>query len=198
MGDSHSHWAYWVISHVFSFLSVHSPSEFCPVHIRTRNHIYRTHPSAQSSHRVQSCGGSRGASSSRHCTLLTSLESLQPAQARLPLFSLADTKRPELKSETIQLALNRHSFALVAQCTSPSNTTKWPPRETLYMKRTTPANSCYTNSKVIFTSLTSRTIYIPEVLRNLHTFTHRTNQTQKTSYDLHLQISRLVSDIGQL
>lgn len=61
-------------------------------------------------------GGSRGASSARHRALLGSFESaLQPAQAqpRVPPFLLTDTKRPELKPRTIQLALNRHRTGTV-------------------------------------------------------------------------------------
>lgn len=111
LGYSHSHWAYWLISHLFFFLPFQSPSEFHPVNIMTRNHTSAEHiplPRAVAEPSPDT-GGSRGASWARHRTLLGCFESaLQPAQAqpRVPLFLLTDTKRPELKPRTIQLALN--------------------------------------------------------------------------------------------
>lgn len=110
LGYSHSHWAYWLISHLFFFLSFQSPSEFCPVNIM-KSHICRTHPTTQSGRRAQP--GHRRQQGSLLSKALHSApcfeSALQPAQAqpRVPLFLLTDTKRPELKPRTIQLALNR-------------------------------------------------------------------------------------------
>lgn len=78
LGYSHSHWAYWLISHLFFFLPFQSPSEFRPVNIMTRNHTSAEHiplPRAVAEPSPDT-GGSRGASWARHRTLLDALSLL--------------------------------------------------------------------------------------------------------------------------
>lgn len=109
LGYSHSHWAYWLISHLFFFLPFQSPSEFRPVNIMTRNHTPAEHiplPRAVAEPSPDTGAGSLLSKAPHSARCFES--ALQPAQAqpRVPLFLLTDTKRPELKPRTIQLPLN--------------------------------------------------------------------------------------------